>query len=77
MVGSTPYPNALFIQRMTRTLVFADHEPLTHHRVLICDRDAKWSPAVRGHLHDAGRRVVHLPISLPGHSRGSTALEQP
>ena len=38
--------------------------PLTHHRVLICDRDAKWSPAVLGHLEDAGLRVVQTPVRL-------------
>ena len=52
---------------MARTLVFADHEPLTHHRVLICDRDAKWSQAARGHLADAGLRVVQTPYR--GHIR--------
>ena len=52
---------------MARTLVFADHEPLTHHRVLICDRDAKWSQAARGHLADAGLRVVQTPYR--GHLR--------
>ena len=52
---------------MARTFVFADHEPLTHHRVLICDRDAKWSQAARGHLADAGLRVVQTPYR--GHIR--------
>ena len=41
MLGSTPQPNALFLQQMARTLVFADYGPLTHHRMLIGDRDAK------------------------------------
>ena len=65
MLGSTPHPNTLFMQQMARTLVFADHGPLTHHRGLICDRDAKWSPAVRGHLEDAGLRVVQTPYRAP------------
>ena len=39
-LGSTPHPNALFMQQMARTFVFADHGPRPHHRVLICDRDA-------------------------------------
>ncbi len=65
MLGSTPYPNALFMQQMARTLVFADHGPLTHHRGLICERDAKWSPAVRGHLEDAGLPVVPTPYRAP------------
>ena len=48
----------LFMPQLARTLVFADHGPLVQHRVLICDRDARWSQAVRGHLDEAGLRVV-------------------
>ena len=34
-------------------------------RVLICDRDAKWSRAVRARLQDAGIRVVQTPYRAP------------
>ena len=65
MLGSTPHPNALCLQQMARTLGFADYGPRTHHRVLICDRDATWNPAVRGHIEDAGLRVVQTPSRAP------------
>jgi putative transposase len=35
------------------------------HRVLICDRDAKWSGPVRERLHEAGIRVVQTPCQAP------------
>jgi transposase InsO family protein len=65
ILGSTPHPNALFMQQMARTLVFADEGPLSHHRVLICDRDAKWSSAVRAQLTEAGLHVVQTPFRAP------------
>jgi hypothetical protein len=33
--------------------------------VLICDRDAKWSEAVRARLQDAGLRVIQTPYRAP------------
>jgi transposase InsO family protein len=65
VVDSTAHPHALFMEQMARTLVFADDGPLAHHRVLICDRDAKWSQAVRGHLGQAGLTVVQTPWRAP------------
>ena len=35
------------------------------HRVLICDRDAKWSAPVRERLGEAGIRVVQTPFQAP------------
>ena len=35
------------------------------YRVLICDRDGKWSGAVRQQLGDAGIRVVLAPERAP------------
>jgi putative transposase len=34
-------------------------------RVLICDRDEKWSAAVRDRLTEAGIRVVQTPFQVP------------
>ena len=65
ILGSTPYPNALFMQQMARTLVFADEGPLARRRVLICDRDSKWSQAVRERLDRAGVHVVQTPFRAP------------
>jgi putative transposase len=65
MLGSTRHPDALFMQQITRALVFADDGALAHHRVLICDRDAKWSRAVRDRLTAAGLQVVQTPYRAP------------
>jgi hypothetical protein len=40
----------------------ADAEPC---RILICDRDTKWSGRVRECVHDAGIRVVQTPYRAP------------
>jgi hypothetical protein len=47
--SSTPFPNALFMREVARTLTAADDGSMVGHRVLICDRDAKWSaPEIKG-----------------------------
>ena len=43
----------------------ADDGVLIGHRVLICDRDRKWSRAVRQRFGDAGIRVVLTPDRAP------------
>ncbi len=65
ILGSTRHPDALFMRQITLALVFADDGALARHRVLICDRDAKWSRAVRDQLTDAGLRVVQTPYRAP------------
>jgi hypothetical protein len=40
-------------------------EGLVSHRVLICDRDAKWSAPVRERLDAAGIRLVQTPFQAP------------
>ena len=65
IVGSTPCPNALFMCQVGRTLTAADEGVLAGHRVLICDRDAKWSAPVRARLGEAGIRVVQTPFQAP------------
>jgi hypothetical protein len=53
ILGSTTHPDELFMRQAGRTLTAADDEQTLRHRVLICDRDAKWSP-VRQLLADVG-----------------------
>jgi len=53
IVGSTPHPHGLFMQQVSRTLTATDGL-LGAHRVLICDRDRRWSLDVRQRLGDAG-----------------------
>src|SRR5947209_15190304 len=65
IVGSTPFPNDLFMDQVVRTLTAADEGALVGHRVLICDRNAKWSAAVRGQLDEAGTRVIQTPFHAP------------
>lgn len=64
IVGSTPYPNALFMGQVSRTLTAADTGLLRAHTILICDRDRKWSQDVGGGSARRGfasyrRRCVH------------------
>jgi putative transposase len=65
ILGSTPNPNDLFMHQVGRTLTAADDGALRVHRVLICDRDRKWSGEVRRVLGDAGVRVVQTPLQAP------------
>ena len=64
VVGSTPYPDGLFMCQVSRTLTAADTGLLRDHTVLICDRDQKWSEVVR-RLDEAGIRVVQTPVRAP------------
>jgi putative transposase len=43
----------------------ADEGLLVQHRVLICDRDTKWSTPVRARLGEAGIHVVQTPYQAP------------
>jgi transposase InsO family protein len=65
IVGSTPHPDEMFMRQVARTLTAADDEESLRHRVLICDRDTKWSRPVRQLLADAGTRVVQTPFHAP------------
>jgi putative transposase len=65
IVGSTPHPHDVFMQQVTRTMTAADDGLLIEHRVLICDRDTKWSAPVRARLREAGIRVVLTPYRAP------------
>jgi hypothetical protein len=65
IVGSTPYPNDLFMRQISRTLTAAEIGLLCHHRVLICDRDRKWNGEVRQLLGETGIEVVLTPVRAP------------
>jgi putative transposase len=51
--------------QMVRLVTAADDGVLVGHRALVCDRDRKWSRAVRQQLGDAGIRVVLTPERAP------------
>ena len=63
--GETKSPNDLFMRQVGRTLTAADEGVLVGHRMLICDRDAKWSAPVRERLGEAGIRVVQTRTRKP------------
>ena len=65
ILGSTPHPEALFMQQIVRTLTMAEDGAVRAPHVLICDRDRKWSGDVRRRLRDAGIRVVLTPERAP------------
>jgi putative transposase len=65
IVRSTPHPDERFMQQVVRTMTAADDGLLVQPRVLICDRDTKWSTPVRARLGDAGIRVVLTPYRAP------------
>jgi putative transposase len=65
ILGSTPHPEALFMQQIVRTLTMAAGCAVHTPQVLICDRDRKWSGDVRRRLRDAGIRVVFIPERAP------------
>jgi hypothetical protein len=65
VVGSTPHPHDVFMEQVVRTMTAADDGLLIQHRVLICDRDTKWSAPVRARLTEVGIRVVQTPYQAP------------
>jgi transposase InsO family protein len=65
VLGSTPHPSELFMSQVVRLVTTADDGVLIGHRMLICDRDRKWSCAVRQQLEDAGTCVVLTPARAP------------
>jgi len=65
IVGSTPNPDAAFMGQAARRLTDAVDGFLARHRVLICDRDAKWTDEFRALLDGAGVPIVRTPVQAP------------
>src|ERR671918_1206941 len=65
VVGSTPNPDAAFIAQAARCLTDAVDGFFAGHRVLICDRDGKWTEGFRDLVEGSGVRVVLTPIRGP------------
>ena len=65
IVGSTPHPDAPFMQQAGRTLTAAEDGFLRGHRVLIADRNQKWSHDVRRLFEDEGIHVMQTPYQVP------------
>jgi putative transposase len=65
VASTTPNPDAWFMAQVARRLTDAVDGFLAHHRVLLCDRDAKWTDGFRRILQDAGLRIVLTPVQAP------------
>jgi transposase InsO family protein len=64
IVACTPHPDEVFMLQIARQMTDAE-SVLQERRFLICDRDRKWSAAVRRVLESAGVRVVRIPFRSP------------
>jgi transposase InsO family protein len=65
VVGSTPHPDEAFVLQAMRHLTSDVDGVLGDGRVLICDRDSKWSSGARRLLETAGVRVIRTPAHAP------------
>jgi transposase InsO family protein len=65
LVGSTPHPDEAFMLQIARHLTDATDGVLAAPRFLICDRDRKWSAAVRQLLETSDARVIQTPFRAP------------
>jgi transposase InsO family protein len=65
VIGSTPYPDEAFVIQSLRHASSETDGLLREGRILICDRDPKWSRRVEHFLGTAGVRVVRTPASAP------------
>src|SRR3989442_608388 len=65
VAGSTTTPNATFMTHDPRHLTDAVDGFLSGHRVLICDRDGKWTEGFRSIMEGAGVRVGLTPFQAP------------
>jgi putative transposase len=65
VLGSTPHPNDAFVVHAFRGLLGESDDVLRDGRMLICDRDPKWSHAMEELLQTAGVRLVRTPAAAP------------
>jgi transposase InsO family protein len=65
VMGATRHPNEAFVLQAMRHLTDAHEGVLRPDRVLICDRDPKWSAAVVAFLQRDGIRVIRTPARAP------------
>jgi putative transposase len=65
IVGCTPYPDDAFMLQVGRRLTDPVGRVLAGPRLLICDRDRKWSSAVRRLLEASGVQMVQTPFCAP------------
>jgi putative transposase len=65
IVGCTPHPDEAFMVQAGRTMTAFDEGALACCRMLICDRDQKWSASVRQTLEECNVRMGRTPFQAP------------
>ncbi len=65
IAGMTPHPDSAFMAQIARNLVDSMDGFLARHRVLICDRDTKFTEQFKRILRDEGVEVVLTPKQAP------------
>jgi len=65
MIGCTPCPGEAFVIQCLRQVTGEMPELLREGRILLCDRDPKWSRGVEQWLNTAGVRMVRTPPRAP------------
>ena len=65
VLGSTPHPDGAFVEQAVRGLVSETDDVLRDGRMLLCERDPKWTRAMEEVLRTAGVRVVRTPPAAP------------
>jgi transposase InsO family protein len=65
IAGSTPRPDEQFMLQIARHLTDETDGILEAPCVLICDRDVKWTNAVRDLVEMSGVRVIRTPFRAP------------
>jgi hypothetical protein len=77
VAGSTPTPDGRFMAQTARRLTDAVEGFLVGHRVLICDRDSKWTDDFRRIVQSAGGRIVLSPSGrrMPTPTRSAIGID--
>jgi transposase InsO family protein len=65
VLGSTPYPDEAFVIQCLRVVTGESDALLQKGRIVICDRDPKWSRAVEEWLSMTGVRMIRTPRCAP------------
>jgi hypothetical protein len=65
VLGSTPHPDDAFVMQAFRGLLAEADDMLGEGRILICDRDPKWTPTMEELLTTVGVRMVRTPAAAP------------
>jgi transposase InsO family protein len=65
VLGSTPHPDSAFVVQAFCGLANDADAVLRHGRILVCDRDPKWSHQMEELLSAVGMRVVRTPAAAP------------